>query len=85
MGAHMKTTVEIADGLLAEARKLADRRGVTLRTVIEEGLRAVVKAGSRRAPFTLRDASFRGQGLAPEFADGTWDRLRDAAYTGRGA
>lgn len=85
MGTHMKTTVEIADGLLAEARKVADRRGVTLRAVIEEGLRVVVKTSSRRAPFTLRDASFRGKGLAAEFADGNWERMRDAAYTGRGA
>lgn len=36
MGAHMKTTVEASDALMAEARKLADRRGVTLRQLIEE-------------------------------------------------
>ena len=43
MGTHMKTTVEISDALLEEARKVAARRNVTLRTLIEEGLRQVVK------------------------------------------
>jgi len=85
MGTHMKTTVEIADALLDEARKVADRRGVTLRTLIEEGLRQVVKAGSKRAPFRLRAAAFTGTGLDPAFQDGDWDRIRDAAYKGRGA
>jgi hypothetical protein len=44
----MKTTIEIADSLLDEAKRLAARRGVTLRTVVEEGLRHVVKAERRR-------------------------------------
>ena len=81
----MKTTVEVSDALLDEARKVADRRGVTLRTLVEEGLRHVVKAASKRPNFRLRDASFRGDGLDPAFADGEWERVRDAAYTGRGA
>lgn len=85
MVAHMKTTVDISDPLLDEARKVAERRGVTLRALIEEGLRHVVKVGVRRSRFTLRDASFKGDGLSPEFADGTWERIREATYTGRGA
>lgn len=85
MGDHMKTTVDISDSLLEDARRVADRRGVTLRTVIEEGLRHVVTSERRRPPFQLRDASFRGEGLQPEFEGATWDRLRDAAYGERGA
>ena len=42
----MKTTVEISDALLKEARRVAARRNVTLRTLIEEGLRQVVKTGT---------------------------------------
>ena len=38
----MKTTVEISDPLLREARKVAAREGVTLRTLIERGLHRVV-------------------------------------------
>jgi hypothetical protein len=85
MGAHMKTTIEIADSLLDDARALAARRGVTLRTLVEEGLRHVVKAGVRRTAFRLRDASFTGQGIDPTLAGASWERLRDLSYGGRGA
>lgn len=84
MGTHMKTTVEISDALLNEARKVAARRGVTLRTLIEEGLRQVVKTGATKK-FRLRDESFAGDGLDPSFAQAEWAQVRDAAYKGRGA
>jgi hypothetical protein len=85
MGSHMKTTIEIADSLLDEAKRLATRRGVTLRTIVEEGLRHIVKSERRRPPFRLRDASFTGEGRQPAFESATWDRVRDAAYEGHGA
>ena len=85
MGSHMKTTVEIPDNLIDEARRLADRRGVTLRTLVEEGLRHVVKSERRRPAFRLRDESFTGEGLQPAFDGATWERVRDAAYEGHGA
>jgi len=80
----MKTTVEISDSLLLEARRLAAREGVTLRTLVERGLQRVVAESERGEPFKLRRASFRGKGLQVEFRDASWDRLRDAAYEGRG-
>ena len=85
MGSHMKTTVEISDSLLDDARRVAERRGVTLRTLVEEGLRQVVKSERRRPAFRLRDASFTGDGLQPAFDGATWERIRDAAYEGHGA
>ena len=81
----MKTTVEIADSLLASAKRLAVQRGTTLRALVETGLRRVLEESERREPFRLRDASFDGRGLQPEFRDGDWDRIRDASYEGRGA
>ena len=81
----MKTTLDISDSLLREARKLAARERTTLRALVEQGLRQVVSAKKRRRPaFRLRKASFRGRGLQPELADAGWDRLRDLAYEGRG-
>lgn len=81
----MKTTVEISDALLHEARKIAAREGVTLRALIERGLHsAIAESASRQRPFKLRDASFRGDGLQPEFRDASWEKLRDAIYRGRG-
>ena len=81
----MKTTIEISDPLLREARKLAAREGVTLRTVVERGLRRVVAEARPGAPFKLRRASFKGRGLQADLQDASWDKLRDLAYEGRGA
>jgi len=81
----MKTTIEISDPLLREARKLAAREGVTLRTLVERGLRRVVDERTPGTPFKLRRASFKGQGLQGDLHDASWDKLRDLAYDGRGA
>ena len=81
----MKTTIEISDPLLREARKVAAREGVTLRTLVERGLHRVVaekKSGS--PPFKLRRASFKGRGLQTDQHDASWEKLRDLAYEGRG-
>jgi len=44
----------------------------------------VLHRGPPPGEFQLRDARFEGQGLQAEFRDGSWDRIRDAAYSGRG-
>ena len=80
----MKTTVEIPDQLLDEARRLASREGTTLRALIEEGLRRIVGERKRTGPFRLRKATFKGDGLQPGVAGSSWDRLREMAYEGRG-
>lgn len=80
----MKTTLDISDPLLREARKLAARERTTLRALVEQGLRHVVTEKKRGPAFRLRKASFPGRGLRPELADAGWDRLRDLAYEGRG-
>ena len=81
----MKTTIEIADPLLREARKLAAREGVTLRTLVERGLHQVVAQSKESTPFKLRRASFKGKGIRRDLGDATWERLRELAYQGRGA
>ena len=81
----MKTTIEISDPLLRDARKLAAREGVTLRAIVERGLRRVVAESKTSPPFKLRKASFKGEGLQVGLEAASWDRLRDLAYEGRGA
>lgn len=81
----MKTTVEISDPLLREARKLAEREGVTLRALVERGLRRVVAETKPAHAFKLRRASFKGKGLQADLRDAPWDKLRDRVYEGRGA
>lgn len=80
----MKTTVEIADGLLNEARQAAAREGTTVRALIEEGLRRVIKDRRTHGRFRLRRASVGGQGLHPDLADGSWDKIRARIYDGHG-
>jgi hypothetical protein len=84
MVTRMKTTVEIPDPLAEEAKEVARRDRTTLRALIETGLRQVLRERRRRARFRLREASFGGAGLQPEFRDGDWQRIREAAYEDRG-
>lgn len=81
---HMKTTIDIADALLNEARKVARREKTTLKNLVEEGLRKVLERRRSGEPFRLRQASFRGRGLQPEFRDASWQRIRGEIYEGRG-
>ena len=85
MATHMKTTIEIAAPLLEEAKGLASREGVTLRLLVEEGLRAVLSARGSRKRFRLTDAGFRGRGVQPGVEEGRGAEVRDLTYEGRGA
>ena len=80
----MKTTVEIADALLASARRLAAKEGTSVRALIEEGLRKVVDKRERRVGFALRRVTFGGDGLSPDLASAGWDAIRERAYEDRG-
>jgi hypothetical protein len=79
----MKTTIEISDALLREARKLAAREGVTLRALVERGLHRVI-ADTKRPPFRMRDGRFKGNGLHPDVRDLSWDQIRDMLYESDG-
>lgn len=81
----MKTTVEISDALLEEAKRVASREHTSVRALIEHGLRRVLAERKRARTFHLRKVTFKGQGLQPHLDAGTWDRIRDLAYEGRGA
>jgi enoyl-CoA hydratase/carnithine racemase len=79
----VKTTVEITDALLEEAKRVASRESSTLRELIEEGLRRSLEQRRAKKGFRLRRASFRGKGLQPGVST-NWDLLREIAYEGRG-
>jgi hypothetical protein len=78
----MKTTIDLPDSLLEEARRVAAARSTTVRALVEAGLRREVRERSRAARFRLRDASFGGAGLRPELADASWETIRELAYGG---
>lgn len=80
----MKTTIELSDDLAKKAKAFAAQKKMTLRAVIEQGIRQVLKDEHTNSRFTLRDASVDGRGLNAAFRDADWDTLRSEIYRGRG-
>jgi Bacterial antitoxin of type II TA system, VapB len=68
---HMKTTVEINDALMSEARQLAEKRGETMRSLLEEALRRLIaaydseEAGPPPFEFTVVDGGGLVDGVTP--------------------
>lgn len=80
----MKTTVDIPQSLLDEAKKLAATNRTTVKALVEEGLRRVISEHQRSEMFRLRKATFKGKGLQADMAGATWEAMRERAYEGRG-
>ena len=82
----MKTTVDINDELLANAKALAASRKLPFRRVLEDALvlflrqQGVAPDGGIR----LRRHPFGGKGLQGELRGADWHAIREKAYEGRG-
>ena len=77
----MKTMIEIADELLEKAKKVAATERITLRSLVEEGLRLVLsRRGTRIAPFTMREAGVDGRGVRDGVTEGDWNSIRERIY-----
>lgn len=61
----MKTTIEIADALLEEAKKVAAREKTTVRALVEDGLRRALAERRKKSAFKLKLVTAGGSGLAP--------------------
>ncbi len=74
----VKTTIDIADGLLSEARERARQEGTTLRQLVERGLRCVLaESAHERAPAKLVTGRLEPlPGVDPY----DWEAIRDAIY-----
>ncbi|HEU5314542.1 MAG TPA: type II toxin-antitoxin system VapB family antitoxin [Chloroflexota bacterium] len=82
----MKTTIDIADALLTEAKRVASAEGTTVRELVEDGLRrSLAERRRRRTPFRVRPVTFGGHGLRPELEGASWEQILRLAYEGRGA
>jgi len=84
MGNNMKTTVDISDSLLEAVKQFSAEHKMTLRELVEAGLRQVLKQREISGDFRLRKASFKGQGLQPGVPEGSWTDVRARIYQGRG-
>ena len=81
----MKTSIHISDTLHEEARKIAAAEKTTVKALIEEALQRILAERKRKKrPFRLRKATFRGNGLHPDAEDGSWEKIRQRIYEGRG-
>jgi hypothetical protein len=81
----MKTTIELPDMLIEQARRVAQREGATLRALVEEGLQRSLEARRQAARRQLDFPTYGGNGLTDEFQDAPWSRIRDEIYRGHGA
>lgn len=81
----MKTTIELPDTLIEQARRVAQREDTTLRALVEEGLQRSLEARRRAARRQLDFPSYGGDGLTDEFQDAPWSRIREEIYRGPGA
>lgn len=83
----MKTTVDISDPLFRQAKAAVEESGVTMRQLIEDGLRFVLekRRGARRKPFRLGKLPTQGGGFRPDFEHASWQQILDESYRGRGA
>ena len=79
----MKTTVDIADSLLARAKRHARRSGRPLRALIEEGLRRVLSEDAKESAYELPDRSVGDPGGKNPLEGLSWQDLRDEIYGGR--
>ena len=79
---HMRTSIDMPDALLDDARRLAQDTGVTLRELVIQGLREVVVRcqASQTHGYRLPACQVGGQGLQPGVADLRWESLRDLVH-----
>jgi Arc/MetJ family transcription regulator len=77
----MKTTIDIPDALLAEARDRARAEGTTLRELVADGLRTVLDRGATTEPYRYEPVVFDGElGVRPGVDVTRWDEIRAAIY-----
>ena len=77
MVVRVKTTVDIAEAMLREAKLIAAREGTTLKALVEEGLRHVIEERAKeRTAFRLRDCSYGSGGGVPGIDINDWMSMK---------
>jgi len=78
MGAHMKTTIDIADELLLRAKERARMRHITLRQLMEDAL--AVELERKEEGEVPSMVVVDGAGLVGDYCGASWEKIRNAAY-----
>lgn len=81
----MKTTIEINDALLQQAKHVALERKLSLKAVVEAALRQFLdqSQAAPRTAFDPRSCSFKGEGLQPGLDENDFATIRAMAYERR--
>ena len=78
MVSHMKTTIDIAEPILRQAKKVAGEEGVTLRELAEEGLEMALQKRAARKNKGFNLVTFGDAKGEPVSVD--WEALRGFVY-----
>lgn len=79
MGNPMKTTIEIADTLLKRAKRIQKRDEVTLRSLVEEGLRLVLDRAEKPKVREYQPVVYGDGGLTAEARGKGWSWIIEQA------
>jgi hypothetical protein len=80
----MKITIDIADSILLQAKRLAERRGTTVKGLVELGLRRAIDEEANDAGFEFVPVTDKLP-VNPSLGPGlSWAQTRDVSYEGRG-
>jgi hypothetical protein len=78
----MKTSLELPDSLFKRARAIAQKRGTTLRALIEEGLHIVLARAENPPKIEPKILVFGGEGYSEQYkeCDLGWEHLKKFVY-----
>lgn len=71
------------DELFRQAKQVAAADGITLRELIERGVRSELHRRTA-TEYVLPDASFGGDGVVAGITEGDWSTVSALIYAGRG-
>lgn len=82
----MKTSLNIADDLMARAKKHARKKKTTVRQLVEHGLRLVLKEENNADKPKANLVVFGGDGFSEQFNQKSlsWSDIRNEVYKGHG-
>lgn len=76
----MKTTLDINDSLFEQAKQVSQHEGVTLRALVEQGLRLALKQRNSGQRKRVKLPVFQGEiGLGDDFKNVGWAAIKDEA------
>jgi hypothetical protein len=80
----MKTTLDIADNIAIQSRRLSQREHVSFKELVEEGLTLVIQKHAAKPKHAVKPVTFKGSGRTEAFRSATWSDVRDTIYAGHG-